>query len=376
MSSEHDGLFLKYFGDLEDPRLDRQKKHNLLDIVAIAVCAVVAGADSWVDVADFGRAKQDWLRAFLKLPNGIPSHDTFGRVFSLVDPVAFQQAFQAWVRAIQQTVTGVVAVDGKTVRRSHDHANENKAIHLVSAWASENYVALGHVKVDDKSNEITAIPELLRMLELKGCLVTIDAMGCQRDIAKAIVEKGADYLLAVKGNQETLAEDIEQEFKYAQAQDFAHMEHLYFETLEKGHGRIEKRQYWYTHDIEGLGTLKRWPHLAGMVMCRATRTLKGETSTEDRYFITSTTHKDVEKIAHGVRAHWGIENGLHWVLDVVFLEDQSRIRMRYAAENMATIRKIALNAIKKNKTRKASARAKRKIAAWDDAFLKEILLEL
>ena len=376
MSSERNGLFLECFGELEDPRLDRQKKHKLLDIVATAVCAVIAGADSWVDVADFGKAKHAWLRTFLDLPNGIPSHDTFGRVFSLLDPVAFQQAFQAWVRAIQHTVKGVVAIDGKTVRRSHDRAKGKQAIHLVSAWASENYLALGHVKVDDKSNEITAIPELLRVLELKGCLVTIDAMGCQRDIAKMIVDAGADYLLAVKGNQENLAEDVEQEFKHAHAQDFAHMDHLYFETVDKGHGRIEKRQYWYTHDIQGLGTLERWTDLAGMVMCRATRTLNGETSIEDRYFITSSTHNDVHKIAHGVRAHWGIENSLHWILDVAFLEDQSRIRTRFAAENMATIRKIALNAIKRNKTRKASARAKRKIAAWDDDFLKEILLGL
>ena len=356
--------------------MDRQKKHSLMDIIAIAVCAVIAGADGWVDVAEFGKAKEAWLRAFLKLPHGIPSHDTFGRFFSLLDPAAFQQAFQAWVRTIQQTVTGVVANDGKTVRRSHDRAKGKDAIHLVSAWASENYLALGHVKVADKSNELTAIPELLRLLELKGCLVTIDAMGCQRDIAHAIVDAGADYLLAVKGNQETLADDVEQEFKHAQAQGFAHMDHLYFETFEKGHGRIEKRQYWYTHDIEGLGTLERWPRLAGMVMCRATRTLNGKTSIEDRYFITSSTHNDVEKVAHGVRTHWSIENGLHWVLDVAFLEDQSRIRTQYAAENMATVRKIALNTIKKNKTRKASARGKRKLAAWDDGFLKEILLEL
>jgi predicted transposase YbfD/YdcC len=376
MKKQPHGLFFTCFDELEDPRMDRQKKHNLQEILAMAVCAVIAGADSWVDVALFGRAKEAWLRTFLELPNGIPSHDTFGRVFSLLDPVAFQEAFQAWVRAIQQSIQGVVAIDGKTVRRSHDRAKGHPAIHLVSAWASEHYLALGHVKVDDKSNEITAIPELLRVLQLKGCLVTVDAMGCQRDIAQAIVDAGADYLLAVKGNQEMLAEDVQQEFKEAQAQEFAHMDHQYFETVEKDHGRIEQRQYWYTHDIEGLGTLERWPRLAGMVMCRATRTLQGETSTEDRYFITSTTHNDVETIAHGVRAHWGIENGLHWLLDVAFLEDQSRIRTRYAAENMATIRKIALNTIKKNSSRKASARAKRKLAAWENDYLKEILLEV
>jgi predicted transposase YbfD/YdcC len=375
MGNEH-GIFLRCFGSVEDPRVNRQRRHNLLDIIAIAVCGVIGGADGWVDVALFGRSKEAWLRTFLELPNGIPSHDTFGRVFSLLDPIAFQEAFQAWVRAIQQNIKGVVAIDGKTVRRSHDRGKGKQAIHLVSAWASENYLALGHVKVDDKSNEITAIPELLRMLDLKGCLVTVDAMGCQRDIAKDILDAGADYLLAVKGNQETLAEDVEQEFKQAQMQGFAHMDHLYFETLEKGHGRVEKRQYWYTHDIEGLGTLERWPGLAGMVMCRATRTVKGETSVEDRYFITSSTHNEVEKIAHGVRAHWGIENRLHWVLDVAFLEDQSRIRLRHAAENMATIRKIALNTIKKNTTRKASARAKRKLAGWEDDFLKDLLLEM
>jgi predicted transposase YbfD/YdcC len=356
--------------------VNRQRRHNLLDIIAIAVCAVIGGADGWADVAVFGRCKEAWFRTFLELPNGIPSHDTFGRVFSLLDPVAFQEAFQAWVRAIQQNIQGVVAIDGKTVRRSHDRSNGKQAIHLVSAWASENYLALGHVKVDDKSNEITAIPELLRMLDLKGCLVTIDAMGCQRDIAKNILDAEADYLLAVKGNQETLAEDVEQEFKQAQMQDFAHMDHLYFETLEKGHGRVEKRQYWYTHDIEGLGTFERWPGLAGMVMCRATRTVKGQTSVEDRYYITSSTHNNVEKIAHGVRAHWGIENGLHWVLDVAFLEDQSRIRLRHAAENMATIRKIALNTIKKNTTHKVSARAKRKLAGWENDFLKDLLMEM
>lgn len=375
MGNEH-GIFLRCFGTVEDPRVNRQRRHNLLDIIAIAVCAVIGGADGWADVAVFGRCKEAWFRTFLELPNGIPSHDTFGRVFSLLDPVAFQEAFQAWVRAIQQNIQGVVAIDGKTVRRSHDRSKGKQAIHLVSAWASENYLALGHVKVDDKSNEITAIPELLRMLDLKGCLVTIDAMGCQRDIAKNILDAGADYLLAVKGNQETLAEDVEQEFKQAQMQDFAHMDHLYFETLEKGHGRIEKRQYWYTHDIEGLGTLERWPGLAGMVMCRATRTVNGQTSVDDRYFITSSTHNDVEKIAHGVRAHWGIENGLHWVLDVVLLEDQSRIRLRHAAENMATIRKIALNTIKKNTTHKVSARAKRKLAGWENDFLKDLLMEM
>lgn len=369
-------LFLVCFGDLEDPRLDRKKRHDLLDIIALTVCAVLAGAEGFTDVAAFGKAREEWLRTFIKLRNGIPSHDTIGRVFSLLDPHAFQECFQAWVRAIHERVQGVVAVDGKTARRSHDRAKGKAAIHLVSAWATENGVALGHVKVDDKSNEITAIPELLGMLKVAGCLVTIDAMGCQRNIAQAVLDAGADYLLAVKGNQETLCEDIEQEFKEAQRDEFAHMDHEYFETVEKGHGRIEKRQYWYTCDIGGLGTLERWPGLAAMAMCRATRTIRGETSTEDRYFITSSTGRGVKEIAVAIRSHWGIENGLHWVLDIAFQEDQCRIRTGYAAENIATVRKMALNVIKASKSKKGGVKAKRLQAAWNNNYLEELLMAM
>ena len=369
-------VFLECFGRIKDPRLDRQKKHKLIDIIAIAVCATIAGADGWVAVALYGKSKESWLRTFLALENGIPSHDTFGRVFSLLDPQAFQDAFREWVGIIQGKIEGIVAIDGKTARGSHDRANGKQAIHIVSAWAVENGLSLGQVKVDDKSNEITAIPELLSLLDLKGCLVTIDAMGCQRDIARQIVEAGGDYLLAVKGNQETLAEDIEQEFKHAQADNFAHMDHLYRETIEKGHGRIEKRQYWYTRDVQGLGTLERWPRINGMLMCRATRTEQDKTTVEDRYFITSAAHDDVAKIADAVRAHWGIENGLHWVLDVAFLEDHSRIRSGYAAENIAAIRKIANNALKQCTSRKGGIKNKRLQAGWDDKFMETILLAL
>lgn len=373
---ERKSLFFIHFSHIEDPRLDRKKRHSLIDIIAITVCAVIAGADAWTDVEDFGKTKEDWLRTFLKLPNGIPSHDTFGRFFSLLDPEVFQQCFIDWVRSLHETVEGVVAIDGKTARGSHDSGKGKKAVHIVSAWATQNGVALGQVKVDDKSNEITAIPELLKLLHLKGCLVTIDAMGCQRDIAQRIGDAGADYLLAVKGNQETLAEDIEQEFKAAQAGHFTHVDCLYHETLDKGHGRIEKRQYWYTHDVQGLGTLERWPKLAGMVWCRATRTQKGETSVEDRYFITSNTGHDVDKIAAAIRAHWGIENSLHWVLDITFYEDQCRVRLGYAAENFSTVRKLALNALKANTSKKASIRRKRKIAGWDNNYLREIFIAM
>lgn len=369
-------VFIQCFGRVEDPRLDRKKQHSLLDIIAISICAAIAGADGWTEIADFGHAKEDWLRTFLKLPNGIPSHDTFGRVFSLLDPGQFQDAFQEWVKAIQGQIKGVVAIDGKTARRSHDHGKGQKAIHVVSAWARESSLALGQVAVGEKSNEISAIPELVRKLDLKGCLVTIDAMGCQREIAKTVIDAHADYLLALKGNQETLAEDVESEFKHAMADDFAHMEHHYYETLDKGHGRIEQRQYWYTQDIAGLGTAEKWQGLRGMVMCRATRTLKGETSVEDRYFITSAKDNDVATVAQSIRSHWGIENSLHWVLDVAFNEDQSRIRIGHAAQNMNIIRKIALNTIKKNKTSKRGVKGKRKQAAWDNSYLEELLLQV
>jgi predicted transposase YbfD/YdcC len=370
----HPSSLIIHFSQLHDPRLNRKKRHSLLDIIAITICAVIAGADGWTDIAQFGKAKEAWLRTFLKLPNGIPSHDTFGRFFSLLEPAAFQQCFIRWVQAIHHSVQGVVTIDGKTARRSHDQSQGKEAIHIVGAWATENGIALGQTKVNDKSNEITAIPELLKALDLKGCLVTIDAMGCQREIAKTIGEAGADYLLAVKGNQETLCEDIEQEFKAAQADHFAHMDHQYFESLEKGHGRIEKRQYWYTQDIQGLGTIERWPKLAGMAMCRATRTLNSETSVEDRYFITSCTHNDIEKIAHAIRDHWRVENSLHWVLDIAFNEDQCRIRIGYAAENLATMRRLAINALKTNTSRKGGIKAKRLQAAWDNEFLREILM--
>lgn len=369
-------VFLECFGRIEDPRLNRQKKHKLIDIIAMAVCATIAGADNWVAIALYAKSKEAWLRTFLQLDHGIPSHDTFGRVFSLLAPQAFQDAFREWVGIIQGKIEGVVAIDGKTVRGSHDRANGKQAIHIVSAWAVKSGVSLGQVKVDDKSNEITAIPELLGLLDLNGCLVTIDAMGCQREIAQNIVDAGGDYLLAVKGNQEILAEDVEQEFKHAQADGFAHMDHLYRETLEKGHGRIEKRQYWCTQDVQGLGTLERWPKLNGMVMCQATRTVQGKTTVEDRYFITSAAHHDVVKISDAVRAHWGIENGLHWVLDVAFDEDQSRIRSGHAAENIAAIRKIANNTLKQCTSRKGGVKAKRLQAGWDDQFMREILLAL
>jgi predicted transposase YbfD/YdcC len=373
MAAAKNNVLLNAFESLEDPRLNRKKRHSLLDIIGVTVCAVIAGADSFTDIERFGKAKIDWLRTFLDLENGIPSHDTLGRVFSLLDPEAFQECFINWVRAVQEHVQGVIAIDGKAVRRSHDRANGKEAIHIVSAWAHDNHLALAQVKVEDKSNEITAIPQLLKVLQIKGCLVTIDAMGCQRDIAQNILDAGADYLLAVKGNQETLHEDIASEFAEAQRDSFAHMEYAYYETLEKNHGRIEKRSYWLTSDIQGVGVSHRWPKLAAIVMCRTERTCNGKTSHETRYYITSDTSNDAKKIGDSIRAHWGIENGLHWILDTAFQEDQMRIRIGNAAENMATIRKIALNILKADTTTKAGVKAKRLRAGWDNEYLAGVL---
>jgi predicted transposase YbfD/YdcC len=373
MNAENNS-FVIHFGGMTEPRLTRKMLHSLINIVTITVLGVIAGAEGWTEVERFGKAKQAWLSTFLELPNGIPSHDTFGRFFSLLNPVEFQQAFINWTKDIHEKVEGSVAFDGKSVRRSHDAGKDKRAIHIVSAWATANGISLGQVKVDDKSNEITAIPELLKLIDVKDCLVTSDAMGCQREIAKAVVEAGGDYLLAVKGNQETLQEDIQQEFKEAQAENFAHMDYEYHETLDKGHGRIEHRQYWYTSDVQGLGTLEQWPELSAMVMCRSTRTVKGKTSVEDRYFITSNKRRPGKTVATAIRAHWGIENKLHWVLDIAFSEDQCRIRTGYAAENFATIRKLALTALNDNKSRKGGVRAKRLQAAWDTDYLRETFM--
>lgn len=367
--------FFACFGKVKDPRMKRRKKHDLMDIIALTICAVIAGADAWTEVESYGKHKVDWLRTFLRLENGVPSHDTIGRVFSLLDPRELQEGFADWVRTMVGKVEGVVAIDGKTARRSHDSASGKGALHLVSAWASEAGLALGQVATDQKSNEITAIPKLLAMLDIKGCLVTIDAMGCQRKIAQNILDAHADYLLNVKGNQERLEEDIAEEFAQAQADGFKHMDHTYHQTLEKNRDRIEKREYWATKDIGGLGTLEKWPNLAAMVMCRRTRTIAGETSVENHYYITSAKEADAKKIGQSIRSHWAIENSLHWVLDIAFREDESRIRTGHAQENMALLRKLTLNLIKKDNTRKASIKTKRLSAGWNDDYMLQLLTQ-
>lgn len=348
--------------------MNRRKRHELLDILGVTIFAVVAGAESWTDVELFGKSKLAWLRRFLKLDNGIPSHDTFGRVFAMLDPSAFEQAFIRWTRTLAGCLDGVVALDGKTVRRSHNAGANQNPIHMVSAWAHANGIVLGQVKVNEKSNEITAIPELLERLALNGCIVTIDAMGCQRAIAKTILDRGADYVLAVKGNQAALLDDIERHFADTPAQ-----RHDYERTVEKDHGRVETRECWVSQDAPADSEEGHWPSLNAAAMVRATVERDGKTCTDTRYYITSLATPTAKTILGCVRAHWDIENSLHWVLDVTFNEDQCRVRTQNAAQNFVILRHIALNLIKSDKTFKGSVRGKRKRAAWDTPYLEHLL---
>lgn len=370
----HGYTVFQAFSALPDPRIGNNQDHNLFDIIVIAMLAFICGADHWTEVESFGKAREPWLRTFLELPKGIPSHDTFGRVFSLLSPEAFEQGFMSWVRDIHELSQGaIVAIDGKALRRSHDKANDRKAIHLVSAWASANGVVLGQRKVDGKSNEITAIPKLLEELVLKGCIVTIDAMGCQKEIADKIREKEADYVIALKKNQPTLYEDVELFFQDVKAKAFPEDEKpAYYKTVEKGHGRIEIRRYWLSPATDALRPGHDWRGLLGVGMVEAERHENGNISIEQRYYISS-FHSHVEEFARAVRGHWGIENGQHWVLDVAFREDEQRIRIDNAAENAAILRRMALNLLKQENTVKAGIAAKRKLCGWSDAFLLTVL---
>jgi len=312
-------IVFQAFSQLPDPRTGNRKEHPLFDTIVIAILAFISGADHWTEVELFGREKEEWLRTFLELPHGIPSHDTFARVFALLCPEAFESAFLTWVREIHELAQGsIVAIDGKTVRRSHDKAKGNKAIHMVSAWSSEHGVVLGSRKVDDKSNEIKAIPELLALLLLKGCTVTIDAMGCQKEIAAQIRKQEADYVIAVKGNQPSLHEDISLFFADVKTSRFKDTPHTYYKTVEKGHGRIDIRRYWLSPASEALRPGQEWTDLNGVGMVESERHIGKTMTIERRYYITS--HREqVAVFARAVREHWSIENGQHWVLDVAFV---------------------------------------------------------
>ena len=378
MTQKPSPTIIEHFSNLKDPRR-RTPDHYLIDIITIAICAVICGADSWVGVEEFGKAKEQWFRTFLKLPNGIPSHDTFGRVFALLDPTQFRDRFSNWIQAISNLTDGqVVAIDGKRLRRSHDETLGKAAIHVVSAWASANRLVLGQLKTDEKSNEITAIPELLKALVLKGCIVTIDAMGCQTEIAKLIVEQEADYVLALKGNQGNLHDDVQDLFTYAQETDFQDIAHDFEQTNDSGHGRIEIRRHWTISEPELISYLDpdhKWAGLQSVGMVESERHVGDKTTTERRYYI-STLSGEAGEFGEAVRTHWGIENKVHWVLDVAFREDDCRVRKGYAAENLAVLRHIALNLLRHEKSAKCGIQTKRLKAGWSAACLLRVLSSL
>jgi len=371
-----------YFTELPDPRVERSKRHGLLDIVTIALCAVICGADSWVEIAQFGRMKEAWLRRFLPLPNGIPCHDTFGRVFARLDPEAFERCFLAWIQAVVGAPGAqVVAVDGKTLRRSHDRGTGKAALHLVSAWATANHLVLGQVATETKSNEITAIPLLLAALDLHDCTVTIDAMGCQTAIAKQIIDQGGDYVLALKDNQPTLAAAVTDTFALARQTAFADLaatDHADLRTVDKDHGRLEVRHYWTISDPATLAYLDptgAWAGLRSIGMVESQRRVGEKTSGEARYYLASQGGAATAAgFAAAVRGHWGIENRLHWVLDIAFREDESRARVGHSAHNLAILRHIALNLLRQEQTARCGVKAKRLMAGWDDNYLHKVLL--
>jgi len=367
---------LSYLEALEDPRRAGPSLHHpLSEVLFIALCAVMCGADTFVGMARWGQAKEDWLRTLLALPNGIPSHDTFGRVFAALNPNAFAAMFVRWMADVFERTEGeVVAIDGKTLRRSFDRADQKAAIHLVNAWASQTGVSLGQVRTDADSNEITAVPRLLALLELSGCLVTLDAMGCQREIAAQIVERGADYVLPVKGNQPHLLAEVKGALDEAIATDFAGVEaHDSASTEETGHGRQEKRELWCMQRPETVDPEGRWVGLCAIALIRRTRTVGEKTSTEDSYYITSLLGKDARVLLDAIRAHWSVENQLHWRLDVQFREDDVRIRAGNAAENVGRLRQMTLNLLKQEKTAKVGIANKRLMAGWNNDYLRKVI---
>lgn len=370
---------LECLEQLPDPRIHRTQEHRLIDILVIGICTLLCGGEGFNDMEDFGKAKKDWLKTFLELPNGIPSHDTFNRVFAALNPTLFMDCFLQWTQGLRiATDKEIVAMDGKALRRA---LNKGQPLpYIVSAWAVENGLVLGQVKVAEKSNEITAVPELLRALELAGCIVTLDAMGCQKKIAKEIIESDADYVLALKGNHETVHEEVKSylddaiaQMKVTPSAISPHSSPLTFhQTVEKDHGRIETRRYWQSQTLDWFADLSKWEGLRSVGVVESVRNINGQITTERRYYLSSLP-QDVFCFARAVRSHWGVENNVHWHMDVSFGEDQSRARTGFAAENLATLRRLALNMLKREKTKKRGIRGKQKNAGWDHTYLLRLL---
>jgi predicted transposase YbfD/YdcC len=363
----------EHFHTLQDPRIERTKLHDLHDILTIALCAVICGADGWEDMAEFGHAKYDWLHRFIPLPNGIPSHDTFGRVFARLDPEQFQACFRRWIQTVAQRTNGqIMPIDGKTLRHSYTPGDPKSAIHMVSAWATHNRLVLAQVKVDDKSNEITAIPALLELLAIAGCIVTIDAMGCQKTIVSAIRAKEADYVIAVKGNQPHLLEDIQQIFQSILQEATQAPDTSYVVRQSTDHGRDVIRQIWTTSRLDTIRNKEDWEDLRTIGMIITERVTAATSRIEARYYIGSIKN-DAEIFGDAVQTHWEIENCVHWSLDVAFREDQSAIFKDHAPENMAVLRHMALNLLQQETTMKRSMRRKRLRAGWDEEYLEKVL---
>lgn len=365
----------EHFSNVTDPR-GPNVTHQLFDIIAIAILGTICGADGWVEIEQFGHQKLNWLSQYLFLPKGIPSHDTFGRIFSLIDPEEFQASFMKWVKALRKVTQGqVIGIDGKQMRGSHARSKGKRAIYMVSAWAEQNHLVLGQRKVAEKSNEITAIPDLLRLLEIKGCIITIDAIGTQTKIARQIVQAEGDYLLAVKHNQGKLYRDLEMLFSYDQQQGFEDAPYDYAKEVKKGHGRIDVRECWVTSDPEYLasvGQAKKWANLQSIVMIVRRRIIDGQDTIKTRFYI-STLQADAKRILRATRQHWGIENGLHWVLDIAFNEDRSRVRKDHAPANLAVLRHMAVNLLKQETSAKGGIKAKRLQAGWNEDYLLKVL---
>ncbi len=367
-------ILFESLSKVDDPRREHQKFHSLFDILVISICAVICGAEHWTEMEEFGKAKREWFASFLELENGIPSHDTFQRVFILLDNIELKEVFIEWVGAAVSLSKGaLVNIDGKNLCGSKDPGKGKKALNVVSAWASEVSVVLGQVKCEEKSNEITAIPELLKILNLEGCIITIDAIGCQRETVKQIAEKEADYVISLKGNQGNLHADIKDYLDWAERIGFKDIKYEYCSTLEKDHGRIEERRCWVTEEIDWLEQKGEWENLQSVIMVEAIREVIGQAKTVERRYFISSLGANAGQALRCVRGHWAIENELHWCLDIGFQEDACRVREAKSAENLATIRHIGLNLIKQERSCKLGIKSKRKKAGWDESYLLKVL---